>query len=182
MPYHARYVATSTVGMEYLCKMIAQGSTFSSGEVKGLVQALQDLIVRELTFGRNVNVEGIGTFSASLQCPPVMDKKAIRAESVSFRTVTFRPSADLCRKLRTMPLFREPEEKGKQSYSPEERRQRMLEYFERRRRLTGNIYMSLNDCSRACATRDLRKFYREKLIERYGRGPTVYYVKLKVES
>lgn len=182
MPYHARYVAMETVGLDYLSRMIADRSSFSTGVVKGVVQLLQDLLVQELSFGNNVNLEGIGTFSAALQCPPVMDKKKIRAESISFRTVNYKPSTELCKRLRSMPLIREPEEKGKRSFTPDERRQRMLDYLEQKDRLTGNIYMSLNDCSRACATRDLQQFRKEKLIDLFGRGPTRYYVKAASSS
>jgi len=178
MPYHARYVAYGTVGLDHLSQIIADRSSFPAGVVKGVVQMLQDLLVHELTYGNNVDVDGIGTFSVALQCPPVMDKKAIRAESISFRTVNFRPSAELCYRLQSIPLSREPEEKGKQSFTFEERLERVLDYFNRKERLTGNIYMSINECSRACATRDLQRFREEGLIERFGRGPTVYYKKL----
>lgn len=176
MPYHARNVATGTVGLEYLSEVIADSSSFQVGEVKGMVSMLQDFLVHELKHGKNVNIEGIGTFSIALQCPPVMDKKKIRAERVSFRTVNFKPSVDLCQKLQTMPLSRKPEEKEKQSYTPDERRQRMLEHFDRSTRLTGNMYMSLNNCSRACATRDLQQFRQENLIVSIGQGPTRYYL------
>ncbi len=177
MPYHARNVAYGTVGLNEMCDRIADSSSFSSGVVKGVIQMIQDVIVNELRFGNNVELDGIGTFSLSLKCPPVMNKKEIRAESIDFKTVNFRPSSQLCGRLKALPLYKEPEEKGKESYSPEERRERMLDYFKKRERLTGNSYIWLNHCSRSCACRDLSRFCKEGLIKSYGRGPTIYYVK-----
>jgi len=68
---------------------MSQRSSFTTGDIKGVLQLLQDMIVSELQLGNNVELEGIGTFTASLQCPPVMDKKEIRAESIRFRTVRY---------------------------------------------------------------------------------------------
>ncbi|MDH6342951.1 putative histone-like DNA-binding protein [Parabacteroides sp. PFB2-12] len=179
MPYHARYVAYGTVGLDEMIEKMSDRTSFSSADIKGMAQLFQDMIVEELRFGNNVEIDGIGIFTASLQCPPVMNKKEIRAESISFRTVKFRPSIKLCKRLKSLPLYKAPEEKEKQSFTREERRLRVLDYLTQKERITGSEYMRLNHCSRACASRDLIDFREEGLVKRQGRGPTLYYVKMQ---
>ncbi len=177
MPYHARYAAYGTVNLDDLIGGSGGYVPFNSGVIKGVVQFLQEMIIRELKFGNNVELDGIGTFTVALQCPPVMNKKEIRAESIQFRTLLFRPSVKICDQLKTIPLYRLPEEKGNISFSLEERRERLTNRFTKQKRITGNDYVWMNHCSRASASRDLKLFCKEGLIERHGRGPTIYYVR-----
>ncbi len=176
-PYHARMVATGTIGMEEMMDFMASSSSFSSADVKGVLQLLQDMIVMNLQTGYNVHLEGIGTFSISLHCPPAMDKKKVRSEYVSFRSVNFRPSVKLNNRLRSMHFYRAEEDKGKKSFSPEECKNRLLLYLEKYNHITGSEYMGLNHCCRSKASSDLMKFRSEGIIQRKGRGPTTYYIK-----
>jgi len=182
-PYHARFAAYGTIDVNKVASTIADRSTFSQGEVKGMLQMLEDLIVEQLKFGNNVNLDGIGTFSASLKCRPVMDKKEIRSESVQFRHVNYRPSVKLTNRLKGTHYYR-VEEEGveKKSFTREERKERLLAYFQNHKTITGVKYRSLNQCSRSLACADLRQFYKEGIIDRKGNGPLIRYLRKEIDS
>jgi len=181
MPYHARFVSSGTLSLEEFIKVAEVRSSFSPADIKGVLQLLQDLMVDCLKFGYNIRLEGIGTFSLSIQCPAVMDKKKIRSESVHFRDVTFRSAVDLRKRLKGMPLFRAKEQKGKKTFSTDESRRRMLTYLDRYRFITRSTYMQLNHCCQTKAVNNLNQFCREGILVRHGRGPTTFYMQKEAD-
>lgn len=61
--------------------------------VVGIMQAISNALGDWLAEGYNVELDELGFFSTTLKCTrPAMQKKDIRAESVRFETVKFRPS------------------------------------------------------------------------------------------
>ena len=107
--YHARFAPEMTVRSGELIDQVRERTALSPADLKAALQVLQDLIVESLNNGRNVELEGIGTFSAVLTHRPLEDKK-VRAESIRFRDVHFRSSGKLRERLRTMSLRRVDEE------------------------------------------------------------------------
>lgn len=176
LPLHARLVSNGTITLKDMIEDITSQSSFCSGDVKGLLDVIQNVMVRHLMMGYNVDLEGIGTFTVSLQCRPVMDKKELRSESVHFRSVNYRPSVKLCNKLRCMALYRADEDKNKRNFTLEESRQRMINYLNRHGFIVSRNYMGLNHCCRAKACRELKQFRREGIIKQNGYGPATFYV------
>ena len=103
--YHARFAPEITIRSGELIDQVRERTALSPADLKAALQVLQDLIVESLNNGRNVELEGIGTFSAVLTHRPLEDKK-VRAESIRFRDVHFRSSGKLRERLRTMSLRR----------------------------------------------------------------------------
>ncbi len=176
LPYHARIVANRTTSTEELIEDAKEISSFSSADIKGMIQLLHDVIAKNLLFGNNVEVEGIGTFTVALKCTPVVDKKKIRAENVWFHDVNFRSSKKLRQRLTAMRVYRAKEIKKKE-FTPEECQKRLLCYIDQHGYITSSVYMSLNHCGKTKAKTDLKRFTSEKVISRKGRGPTTFYIK-----
>ena len=78
--YHARFAPEMTIRSGELIDQVRERTALSPADLKAALQVLQDLIVESLNNGRNVELEGIGTFSAVLTHRPLEDKK-VRAES-----------------------------------------------------------------------------------------------------
>ncbi len=74
---HARQVNQYTVRIDALCEEISQISSFSSSDVKGVLEALKSRIAFHLKYGDIVELEGLGTFNASLKCPSLPTEKQI---------------------------------------------------------------------------------------------------------
>lgn len=176
LPYHARFVSEGTVSIDDVIWEMESRSSFSSADIKGMMELLQRVVGDYLYSGRNVELEGIGTFSVSVSCRPVMDKKEIRAESVRFSGINYRASVKLRKKLRSMPVSRVYEDEEKKSFTADECRARVERYLQRRQYITRNRYMELNHCSRSKACSDLKLLVEEGLLRHHGGGPYSFYM------
>ena len=103
---HARQVNQYTVRIDALCEEISQISSFSSSDVKGMLEALKSRIAFHLKYGDIVELEGLGTFNASLKCPSLPTEKQITPHLVRFNKVVFRCSNELKKELRYMKVER----------------------------------------------------------------------------
>ncbi|MDL2277097.1 DNA-binding protein [Parabacteroides sp. OttesenSCG-928-G07] len=176
LPYHVRFASNGTIHTREFMQVARDRSSFTEGDIRGVLQLVQDVMADYLMMGYNVEMEGIGTFSISLKAPLVENKRKMRSEQVSFRTVLYRPSATLRERLRPMPVYR-AEEVKKNEFTREECQRRLEEYLTKEPFITGSEYMQLNHCSRAKASNDLRRLKKEGLLERAGNGPTTHYLK-----
>lgn len=176
-PLHPRFVSNGTVNTDELIEKAKARSSFSPADMKGILQLFQDMIADYLMFGYNVELEGIGTFSISLQSRLVMDKKEIRAESVHFRDVKYRSSKKLRDRLKTMPVYRSENEQSDQKYlTPIQCEENLAWYMEHNSFITCSEYMHLCYCKKSKASMDLKRFTEEgKLrMERLGSNKLYY--------
>lgn len=169
---HARIVRGETIGFQELCKRIAGRSTFSEGEVMGIMNLFKEEMIRALSDGDKVEVEGIGTYEATAQCPPIHDPKEIRAESIHFSKVVFRACKDLRKEMSTMHFERAADYRKQDTYTKEIRRERIFHYLRGNPNIQSSECMGLNRCSRYVAQGDLKQLSDEGLICRLG-GPKV---------
>lgn len=79
-------------GTKDLAKEIARRSTIKEGTIVGLFCDLESIIANYLADGYNVKLGELGTFSATLTCRKVTDKREIRAASVHFDNIKFKPT------------------------------------------------------------------------------------------
>lgn len=166
-PLYPRFVPWKTVRLKDLIASARGRSSFSSADITGMLQLIQDLMVDALMFGQNIELEGIGTFSVSLKARAVMDKKEIRAESVHFQDVTFRSATELRDRLRAMPLERS-QQSERIGFSPEECEARTMEYLKTHQYISGKIYRGLCRCGKTKAAADLKRMTAEgKLVRKY---------------
>lgn len=93
---HARIVGGTVVDTEHIIEELKEASSFSPGDIKGLLQSLADYLVLHLKQGDEVDLEGIGHFSVSLSC----SKKPRHRKKSGLMTFTSRLSiSDVPRKL-----------------------------------------------------------------------------------
>lgn len=173
---HARIVPQATVKINQLCEEISTMSSFSPGDIKGMLESFSLLLGRHLDGGSNVELDGIGYFSVSLSCPPnVTSESQIRAKSIKFKNVNFRCSTMLKRRLKTMKLEKATPVK-KELFTPEQRQNRILSYFRENRTLTTSYCMAINQTNRHVALADLKLLIEAGKVERLGKGRSVLYI------
>lgn len=173
---YAKVVAGEKITTYQLADEIANNCSFSSGVVKGVIEALSRQLFLHLLDGNTVEIDGIGNFSVTLKTPKgITDAKQIRAESISFNNVVYRASPDLKHKLKSIPLVRATLPKRKEQ-TEEERREKILTKLKENRIISTTDCMGFNQCSRYQALKDLNKLFEEKKLARLGRGKQKYYV------
>ena len=165
----------------------------SQGTIEAVLTDVEDVLVRMLSMGYNVNLEGLGTFSLSLgfedDKPTEMqtDDDMMKYRKVGVKNVNFNSSpelvkavkmetdCDLERVMSGVKVIR------KQLYSKEERIARALEVIEKNGVLTLGDYASINNLSRTSASMELKKLTNDKTspIDSLGRGSHKVWVKRK---
>lgn len=180
-PLYPRFAPWKTVRLKDLITSARGRSSFSSADITGMLQLVQDLMVDALMFGQNIELEGIGTFSVSLKARPVLDKKEIRAESVHFHDVTFRSATELRDRLRTMPLERS-QQSERAGFSSEECEARTMEYLKTHPYISGKIYRGLCRCGKTKAAADLKRMTAEGKLERTFVGNAYLFQPIPAEA
>lgn len=165
---HARQVNQYTVRLDALCEEISQISSFSSSDVKGMLEALKSRIAFHLKYGDIVELEGLGTFNASLKCPPLTTEKQITPHLVKFSKVVFRCSNELKKELRDMKTERADEPSRLKGYPEEKRKANILNYIKQNNTISTLECRSINGCSKYIALKDLRTLLTEGKIIRLG--------------
>lgn len=167
MPLHPRLIPHNTYNIRELMRYGKERSTYSEADIAGALRLITDLVAENLRSGNNVEIEGLGFFSVSLQSRPVMDKKELRSESVHFKNVNFRCSQTLKDRLKTMPLTRLKEEKLR-TFNDDEKYRRLQWYMDRHPYITVMNYRGLNGCSDYTARKDLAGFVENGTLEETG--------------
>ncbi len=178
---YPRIVRSRIVRLDEMSKRIADCTSFTTSDVKGVWEALRNEIVSELTEGNRVDLEGLGSFFVVLQCREIESPKEIRAESILFSKVAFSPAKKLHRNLRGMELVRAEDYPKRAAYTAGERMERIIGYLHLHPTITSAVCMSLNGCSRDMAQRDLKALYETGRLTRYG-GKHVAVYSLKQEE
>ena len=173
---YAKVVSDGKITTDQLAEEIAGRSTFTLGDVKGVIKALSEQLHFHLREGATVDIEGVGNFSVTLKTPKgITDPKQIRAESIGFNGIVYRASPTLKQKLKAIPLVRAVLPKRKE-LAEKERLENILSKLKEVRLVSSTDCMSLNHCSRYQALKDLKKLNGEGKLTWLGRGKQKYYV------
>ena len=178
---------------EFVEKMQSYHRDLSQGTIEAVLTDVEDVLVRMLSMGYNVNLEGLGTFSLSLgfedDKPTEMqtDDDMMKYRKVGVKNVNFNSSpefvkavkmetdCDLERVMSGVKVIR------KQLYSKEERIARALEVIEKNGVLTLGDYASINNLSRTSASMELKEITADRTspIGWMGSGSHKVWVKRK---
>ena len=102
-PIYPKMKIRRTVETADLAEIIARRSTFSSGEVKGLISLLSDTMAECMAKGESVRVAGVGLFTASLGLLDGVERAEEggpqhNARNIRVRSVNYRPDSVLVEK------------------------------------------------------------------------------------
>lgn len=103
---HARIVTRGTTDTEKLAEDVHSRCSLSTADVMAALVSLSEIIVERLQEGERIHIKGLGYFQMTVKCPPVKTEKEIRAESIRFKSVAFRPEAELKKELNNTQFVR----------------------------------------------------------------------------
>lgn len=97
--YHARLVVDRTYANKDIAEEISRRCTIQKAEALAVFDEMAGFFLQKLAEGHAVKLEGIGTFRICAKSPSVRSKKEVRAESIKFGGVVFRPEKKLLKRL-----------------------------------------------------------------------------------
>lgn len=186
--YFPHLLSTGETTLDDMARNIAEASSFTPGDVKGVVAALVKEIAWAAARGRTVKVEGLGSFRATLGLRrwaenELADGKTHRnALSVEIDGFNFRPSRVIVGEAnshanleRQMPR---KDEKPAPAYTPEERMERARQYLGTHRWMKVSDYAALCHLSAASASKELRALAarEDAFLKSEGSGSHKVYV------
>ncbi len=161
---HARIVPKGTVSSDELAEEIHDRSTLSTADITATLVALADITAEKMKDGQRVYIKGIGYLQMTLQCPPVESESEIRAGSVRFKSVAFRPDAQLKERLATTHFVRQADKSHSKNYSLEEIDRLVMRHFQQNGTLTRNQFEVLCGLTYSTAVRHLKRLREEGKI------------------
>ena len=181
-PLYPRIVNKGTIKMERLVQDIAGMSSFTPGDVTGVMALIEDRISYYLSEGHHVQLGDIGYFSAGLQARPVMDPKEIHSQTIFFGKVHLRVSPDFRKRCagyveRAKYGFRKSAELG-----GAERYRRLLVFLETHPFITRKDYSSITGLLKNKALDDLNLLVEKGYLSTIGRGSHKVYVRAEPQG
>ena len=186
-PSYPRMAGGRVVTTDELAERACEESTFSAGEVKGILASVCKYLAWHLREGDRVKIDGLGIFSASLGLaddaePEVPGGTRRNARSLRVRGVNLRVDKHLVNEMnRGLRLERSPYKPGRSStrYTPEERLALAVEHLATHPYLTVNDYRTLTGLCATPAREELRHWASTpgSGLRASGRGSHRVYVK-----
>ena len=102
--YFPRWTSKGTVTKKALAKVMARSSTFSVGEVEGIMTDFAQYICDALLDGQTVEIDGLGKFRLSVSGKAQAEAKDVTAEGMEVGVV-FTPDKEMRERLRTESEF-----------------------------------------------------------------------------
>ena len=146
-PLHPRIVPKGTIGQDEFLDRVHKFTGISRSLLAGAMQSFQNELKDLLANGWIVELGEIGYFSVSLQGPPVMHKKDVRAQSIKLKNINYLPTKQFKREVG----------------------------YDMRLERTDYCYMTGHDKKRAL--KELNAFIEKGILMRYGAGKQVIYAK-----
>lgn len=186
---YPRMIIQNCCSTEELARMVAKDTTFSAGEIKGIIDQLAQRMAWEMANGNSVKIEGIGTFTPSLSLKdgkareePDGDAPKRNAASIEVSRINFRPAKKLVQETdRHCRLERDAKKSALHvsQYTPEQRLEMAKQYLNAHLTMTVSEYAAMTGLSRTTASRELRKWLEtnRNAIGIKGKGSHRVYVK-----
>ena len=186
-PLYARFIPKGTIERKEFINRVHLFTGISRSLLEGAMAAFMDELRDCLADGWTVELGELGYFTPSLNCRrEAMEKKELRAASVTLRGLNFRLGKEFYKELdKKMRLERHPQSSSKPESSTPllsvEQRFRLLDEYLRQEQPCINRaqYTRLTGRSVKQAVTDLNLFIEDGLLKRCGAGRNVVYMKNK---
>ena len=179
-PLHPRIVPKGTIGQDEFLDRVHKFTGISRSLLAGAMQSFQNELKDLLSNGWIVELGEIGYFSVSLQGPPVMHKKDVRAQSIKLKNINYLPTKQFKREVgydmrleRTESLTR-PKGNGR---SEAECLALITAHLEKYPCMTRTDYCYMTGHDKKRALKELNAFIKKGILMRYGAGKQVVYAK-----
>lgn len=183
-PLYARFIPKGTIDQKEFLDRVHLFTGISRSLLEGAMASFMDELRDCLADGWTVELGELGYFTPSLSCRrEVMEKKELRAASVSLRGLNFRLSKAFYKELnKKIQLERHPQSASTSASSTasltvEQRRQLLEEYLRNFPCINRAQYARLTGRSVKQAINDLNQLIEDGVLMRHGEGRNVVYAK-----
>ncbi len=177
-PMYPRIVNKGTITTERMASDISRATSFTPGDIAGLLAAFEERISYYLSEGHHVQLGEMGYFSAGLSARPVMGKGEIHAQTIFFGKVHFRVSpgfrkqcAGFVERVRAGYGFRHSAD-----ISSVERYRRLSAFLEANPFITRKDYSGITGLLKNKALNDLNLLVEKGYLTTLGQGSHKVYV------
>ena len=179
-PLHPRIVPKGTIGQDEFLDRVHKFTGISRSLLAGAMQSFQNELKDLLANGWIVELGEIGYFSVSLQGPPVMHKKDVRAQSIKLKNINYLPTKQFKRevgydmRLERTESHTRPKGNGR---SEAECLALITAHLEKYPCMTRTDYCYMTGHDKKRALKELNAFIKKGILMRYGAGKQVVYAK-----
>lgn len=175
-PFFPRFVSQGTVHLDDL--MADVESKCDRPTMLRATESLKEALVRAMSRGHRVHIDGIGTFTPHLESRPVAAPNEIRSPSVEVTSVNFVPDATLVRQLQAADIVRaEQGYRNSPTLTDAELAAILDTHFATHRELRTPQFTQLTGLRPDRARAVLADLVRRHLLLREGSGPTTHYLR-----
>lgn len=103
--YHARPKNNRKCDLDDICREVGKSHIQSETLIKATAQEIINAIMRHLSEGEHVHINGLGEFQITLDCPRTRHPEEIRAGSIEVKSVKYKPSKKLVSDLKFRTTF-----------------------------------------------------------------------------
>lgn len=156
------------VDLETLVRSMSYASSFTPGDIVGIVRSLAQAMAENMADGNSVKIDGIGVFTPSLGLRKgvkresgVEDEPRRNAASICVDSIRFRPARELLHETgKRCQLHRSslPSPRSSKRYTPEERLALAKQYLESHPYMRVADYTALTGLLRSAAAKELKQW------------------------
>lgn len=175
--------------LEYIADKVSYATSFTRGDIKGLVQAITEEIAHSMSEGYSVKIEGLGVFTPSLGLRKDKERESgeegaprRNAASICLRDINFRVDKELLYETAGHCTLQRAQYKkcrrSSQLFAPEERLERAKEFMKKNTFMSVAEYCRLTGLLKTTAANELKAWAAQpdSGINYRGRGTHKLYV------
>ncbi len=171
---HARMKPTGTMQTSDVVELIQQFTSLSTADAKGALDAYINVMKMGLRNGKMVQIDGLGLFSLTLDCPPLEKADERRAESIRIRSVAFRPAAELVDSFKGLHPERVREKSHSRKRSPQEIDRLLASHFKDNPCITRKEFCQLCGVTFSTSMRRINSLIADGRLRKAAYGVGVY--------
>lgn len=175
--------------LEYIADKVSYATSFTRGDIKGLVQAITEEIAHSMSEGYSVKIEGLGVFTPSLGLRKDKERESgeegaprRNAASICLRDINFRVDKELLYETAGHCTLQRAQYKkcrrSSQMFAPKERLERAKEFMKKNTFMSVAEYCRLTGLLKTTAANELKAWAAQpdSGINYRGRGTHKLYV------
>lgn len=175
--------------LEYIADKVSYATSFTRGDIKGLVQAITEEIAHSMSEGYSVKIEGLGVFTPSLGLRKDKERESgeegaprRNSASICLRDINFRVDKELLYETAGHCTLQRAQYKkcrrSSQMFAPEERLERAKEFMKKNTFMSVAEYCRLTGLLKTTAANELKAWAAQpdSGINYRGRGTHKLYV------
>ena len=181
-------VKSKTVSFSELAEEIEQATSYTVGDLKGMMKTIARMAAKHLNASEHVELEGLGTLSLSIACerdaeghlPVITSADQVKPHQLHVSRVNFDAKPEFMKALKG-PFVRAkdpfPANQEQDVPTPDERRALLLSHLDERGYISTTTYMQLTRLTRHKASAELNALVQEGLLARSGTSTHLVFVK-----